>query len=111
MDSNLLDLDEAKMRIAELRQEGIDLSKAVADLHVRLREAADLLRAVPIGAGEKYIEQVRTYLNSAQPTEPDTCCGDLMLSQDRTYWTCNRCGKDFPMAVTPALDAAWKELP
>lgn len=31
----------------------------------------------------------------------DTCCGDLILSEDKTLWTCDKCGKKWPMLVTP----------
>ena len=55
--------------------------------------------------------EVRGIMISPQPSDPNTCCGEgFILSGDRTHWTCDKCGREYPM-LTTKVRGAKKQTP
>ena len=49
--------------------------------------------------------EVKSIMISPQPSDPNTCCGEgFILSEDRTHWTCDQCGREYPMLLTTKVE-------
>lgn len=96
---------ELKQRCQALAAHAVLDEQETEGLKERLQEAVGLLLLshgrLRIKNENDLADKIHAFLAPSPPPETDTCSGLLELSGDKTHWTCDNCGKTFPMGVTP----------